>query len=520
MKKVIASWLLWIAAFWLFSPITNAASYTIKVNWETQIITEKTLSRAEVFNKLASYFEKDVPDSYKYIHLNFKDVQKNTELYESLQKLVYLDLIINADVRIYKSAELTEYNFYKIAEHVFDIEILEYIDTKNIKETKVTDNTFKKLNSFLYNQEFSSFKNATRYRDIKEKKSVMIDVYNTLTTDHYNKESINKAEVLDSAIEAMAESLWDKHTVYFPPVESKKFTEHLQWEFEGIGAYVNMDQPGVMKIVSPIKDGPAYNVWLKGWDIITHIDWVEVTENNSSEEVISWIKWKAGTKVSLKILRNGKTLDFEVTRDKIVTKDIETKFLTRDTYYIEIKSFWDHVSEEFIESLDEIKESNKVKKIIIDLRNNGGGYLDQVTDMLSYLVPEKEPTAVVKYLNREKKYLSKGYNSIDLNNYKVIILQNSWTASASEIMIGTLKDYFENITLIWETTYWKGSVQTMRWYKDGSMLKYTIAKWYTGKTETGIDGIGIIPDMEVELDFEKYKKYDLDTQLEKAKQIR
>jgi hypothetical protein len=165
------------------------------------------LSRAEVFNKLASYFEKDVPDSYKYIHLNFKDVQKNTELYESLQKLVYLDLIINADVRIYKSAELTEYNFYKIAEHVFDIEILEYIDTKNIKETKVTDNTFKKLSSFLYNQEFSSFKNASRYRDIKEKKSVMIDVYNTLTTDHYNKESINKAEVLDSAIEAMAESL-------------------------------------------------------------------------------------------------------------------------------------------------------------------------------------------------------------------------------------------------------------------------------------------------------------------------
>lgn len=520
MKKIIASWLIWITAFWLMMPVTQAASFTIKINGETQVLEEIKLNREEIFNKFATYFEKDLPDSYKYIQLNYTDIQKGSDLYESLQKLVYLDLIKNSEIRIKKSANMSEYNFYKIAEHIFDIEIIDYLDDKDLDNSYVTSDTFKTLNSILFNVELKSFANRTKYRDIKEKKSVMIDVYNTLTKQHYNKDNLNESEILDSAIEAMAESIWDKHTVYFPPVESKKFTEHLQWEFEWIWAYVNMDQPGIMKIVSPIKDGPAYNAWLKWGDRIIYVDGQKVTENNSSEEVISWIKWKAGTKVQLKIDRNGEILEFEVTRDKIITKDIETKFLTNNTYYIEIKSFWDHVSDEFVESLKEIQKSKKVKKIIIDLRNNWGGYLDQVTDMLSHLVPEDETTAVVKYINRTKKYSSKGYNTIDLNNYKVVILQNSWTASASEIMAWTLKDYFPKIILIGETTYGKGSVQTMRWYTDGSMLKYTIAKWYTGKTQTWIDGIGITPDMEVELNFEQYKKYNIDTQLEKAKQIR
>ena len=136
--------------------------------------------------------------------------------------------------------------------------------------------------------------------------------------------------------------------------------------------------------------------------------------------------------------------------------------------------------------------------------------------MLSYFVPKWEKTAIVKYHDSEKNYLSKWYELIDFKKYKIVILQNSWTASASEILIWTLKDYYPNIKLIWENTYWKWSVQVMKNYTDWSLLKYTIAKWFTGWSETWIDWIGIKPTIELEFDLENYKKNWYDNQLDKA----
>ena len=140
--------------------------------------------------------------------------------------------------------------------------------------------------------------------------------------------------------------------------------------------------------------------------------------------------------------------------------------------------------------------------------------------MLSYFVEEWKPTAIVKYTKWEQQYNSKGYDLLDFSNYKIVILQNSWTASASEILIWTLQDYMDNITVIWENSYGKGSVQTIRGYKDGSTLKYTIAKWFTWKTQTGIDGIWITPDIELEFDIEKFKKDWSDNQLDAAKLLK
>jgi carboxyl-terminal processing protease len=135
--------------------------------------------------------------------------------------------------------------------------------------------------------------------------------------------------------------------------------------------------------------------------------------------------------------------------------------------------------------------------------------------MLSYLVAKWENVATVKYLWYTQNIYSNWYDWINLNNYKVVILQNSGTASASEIMIWTLKDYFKNITIIWENTYWKGSVQTVREYTDGSSLKYTVAKWFTWWSETWIDWVWIAPDIELELDVEAYQN-GTDNQLQKA----
>jgi carboxyl-terminal processing protease len=136
--------------------------------------------------------------------------------------------------------------------------------------------------------------------------------------------------------------------------------------------------------------------------------------------------------------------------------------------------------------------------------------------MLSYLVPKWQNVAVVKYLGYNENIASKGYEGVSLSNYKVIILQNSGTASASEIMIWTIKDYFPNAVTIGENSFGKGSVQTLKEYTDGSSLKYTIAKWFTGKSQTWIDGVWINPDVILELDADAYRKDWTDNQLQRA----
>jgi carboxyl-terminal processing protease len=213
-------------------------------------------------------------------------------------------------------------------------------------------------------------------------------------------------------------------------------------------------------------------------------------------------------------------MDISVKREKIVITDIDAKELDVNTYYIQIKSFWEHVSSDFKKVIEPLSQKNNITKIIIDLRNNWGWYLTEVTEMLSYFVPKWENTAVVKYHTNNKEYVSKWYDYVDFNNYKIVILENSWTASASEILIWTLSDYFEDIEIIWEQSYWKWSVQVMKNYADWSLLKYTIAKWFTGWTETWIDWIGITPTYQLDFDYDKYKNYWIDNQLEKAKNIR
>jgi carboxyl-terminal processing protease len=174
--------------------------------------------------------------------------------------------------------------------------------------------------------------------------------------------------------------------------------------------------------------------------------------------------------------------------------------------------FWDKVFYQTSSAIDELKKHDKIKKIIIDLRNNPGWYLDQAVNILSLFIPKSNPVAVVKYKNWDLVYDSYWYDKIDLWKYEVYILANSWTASASEILIWSLKDYFPNIKIIWENTYWKWSVQTIKYYNDGSSLKYTVAKWYTWKTNTWIDWVWISPDIKVDLDIEKFKSW-IDTQL-------
>jgi len=375
---------------------------------------------------------------------------------------------------------------------------------------------FEKLKDLVSKTEYNIELPFDNY-SLKQKKAIFLDVYKTLVTKHYKRDDLDKKKMIEQATVWLAKGTEDKFTVYFPPTENKQFNETLAWEYEWIWAYVDMEEPWVLKIVAPISGSPAEKAWLKWGDIILKVNDKEITSKNSLSEVISWIKWRAGTSVKLTIKRGSKVFDVEVKRAKIVIKEVEYKLLNRYTYYIKLKFFGPNVAKEFRTALEDLKKHRNIKKVIIDLRNNPGWYLWQVTDMLSYFVPAWEPVAVVKYHDWSRIYKSRWYNLINFKDYKIVILQNSGSASASEIMIGWIKDYYPDTILIWEKTYWKWSVQTIKEYSDGSSLKYTIAKWFTWKTQTWIDWVWIYPTIKME---DKLDKSWMDPLLQKAIRIK
>ncbi|MCD5385036.1 S41 family peptidase [Candidatus Gracilibacteria bacterium] len=498
----------------------NIANATTINGQSITIIKKIDLTRGDVFNFFAEYYN-EVPESYKYIKLNYLGIQKDTPLEKSLKKLIYLDLIKNPRIKLNQNEKISAWAFYRLSEKILKIKIIDKETKKELLNRNANTYDLLTVKNFIGNTNINIDLTTTNQK-IREKQEIFNNIYKTLLNKYYDKENLDKLKLLNSAIEGLVKGTGDKHTVYFPPVKNQTFHDALAGEYEGIGSYVDMEKPGILKITSPIPGSPSEKAGLKGGDIVLKVDGKEITKENSLLEVISWIKGPAGTDVILTIDRNGVIKDYTVTRDKIIITDIDSKKINSDTYYIKIKSFGEHVASEFKKALEPLEKRNSFKKVIIDLRNDGGGYLDQVTEILSYFIPKGEKTAVVKYhdKNYTKNYISKGYDNVDFSKYKIVILQNSGTASASEILIGTLKDYYENIVIIGEQSYGKGSVQTMQNYSDGSSLKYTIAKWFTGGSETGIDGVGITPTIKLDFDFESYKKYKKDNQLEKAKSIR
>lgn len=173
----------------------------------------------------------------------------------------------------------------------------------------------------------------------------------------------------------------------------------------------------------------------------------------------------------------------------------------------------------FVQALQAIAKEPGNGKIIIDLRNNPGGSLDEVAAMLDYFVPKDQSVVHIKYKNIASEMLSSGKTIVDFSKTKLIIMINGGSASASEIMAGTIKDYLPWTQIVGEKSYGKGSVQSLDVYPDSSSFKYTIAKWFTGKTQTGIDGTGIKPDTEVKFDEDQWKNNNVDNQLEFVKKM-
>lgn len=330
--------------------------------------------------------------------------------------------------------------------------------------------------------------------------------------------NIDEEKVKQEAIRGYIKGLDDPYTEYMTKEEMEEFTSDVMGNFTGIGIYLTKDtEKNAVIVISPIKDTPAHKAGILPGDIITKVDGVSYTGEQLTE-ASNKIKGEVGSKVTLEILRDNKTLTFEITRENIKINHVESKVLENNIGYIEFNSFDDGCSKEFKNKLEELKKQN-IKSLIIDIRSNGGGLVDEALDIADYIV-EKDKTLLITVDKNQNEEITKAKTD-PIIDVPVVLLMNETSASASEILAGALKDNGK-VTIVGEKSYGKGVIQELLTLKDGSGLKITTNEYYT-PNHNKINKIGITPDVEVVLSDELKEKLVLeekdDTQLQKAIEI-
>ncbi|OIP65882.1 MAG: carboxyl-terminal protease [Candidatus Yonathbacteria bacterium CG10_big_fil_rev_8_21_14_0_10_43_136] len=320
----------------------------------------------------------------------------------------------------------------------------------------------------------------------------------------------NKEKVY-GAIEGLTASYGDPYTIFFPPKETTAFEEEVRGSFEGVGMEIAIKDK-VLTVVAPLKNTPAERAGIQPGDQILKIDKL-YTGQMTVEEAIKNIRGPRGTTVTLAVKRNGGIEDIKVTRDFINIPTIDTKLRDDGVFVISLYNFSANSASLFREALREFIQSGS-NKLVLDLRNNPGGYLESAVDMASFFLPLGK-TVVIEDSGvnaKQKAERSAGYN-VFTENLKMVILINEGSASASEILAGALREH-GIAKLVGEKSFGKGSVQELIEITPETSLKVTIARWLTPKGKS-ISENGLEPDVKVEVTKKDLEK-KIDPQMEKA----
>lgn len=320
---------------------------------------------------------------------------------------------------------------------------------------------------------------------------------------------IDENKVLDETIKGYVNGLGDEYSEYLTVEDWEEFQTVALGNYVGIGIYMSTDKNDNVVVVEPIKESPAEKVGIKAGDVIVGVN-DESVIGAGSEYVSNKIKGEEGTKVKVTIERNGEYLDFDIERKAIKVYHVETEMLENNIGYISLATFDEGCAEEFKKEYLELKNKG-AKKIIVDLRNNTGGLVEEALSLLDLFLP-KNITTLVTVDSKGNKDYSKTEDP-QLITEDVVVLVNEYSASASEIVAGALKDH-ERAQVVGTKTYGKGVIQSVFMLEDGSALKLTVEEYFTPK-EVKINKVGIEPNHTVELDIEN----QIDTQLNKAKEL-
>jgi len=348
---------------------------------------------------------------------------------------------------------------------------------------------------FLFNNRYALPENSD---ELYQKIDIFSEVLEKIKKDYV--EDVNQAKVMDAAIHGILQSL-DPYSAYMSPEMFDDMNTETKGEFGGLGIEVGMEA-GVVKVISPIDGTPAYRAGVKAGDYIVRIDDTQV-HGKTLLEAVNLMRGAVGTPIEITIRRKGekKAIILKIVREIIQVTSVSAKVIDNNIGYFRLTSFNENSGQQLKSKIDEFKAENKINKYILDLRNNPGGLLTQAIKISDFFLDDGEIVSTRGRNKREnRKWFAKKGDRI--NGKPLVVLINYGSASASEIVAGALKDHKRAI-LIGESSYGKGSVQSIIPLKNKGAIRLTISKYYlpSGKS---ISEVGVTPDFEVEEENEDF----------------
>ena len=347
--------------------------------------------------------------------------------------------------------------------------------------------------------------------DIYKKIDLFSEVLNKINKQYVD--DVNQSEMMDAAINGVLQSL-DPYSAYMSPEMFENMATETSGEFGGLGIEVGMEA-GVVKVISPIDNSPAYRVGVKAGDSIVKINEIQV-QGKSLSEAVELMRGPVGSDIEITVRRRGerKALTFTITREIIEVASVKTEIKDKNVGYIRLTSFNENSSDQIKKKLGEFKKNKNIEKYILDLRNNPGGLLSQAIKISDFFLENGEIVSTKSRKNSEnRKWFAKKGDII--NGDTILVLINYGSASASEIVAGALKDHKRAI-LIGEATYGKGSVQSIIPLDNKGAIRLTVSKYYLPSGDS-ISDVGVVPDFEVAEESDSFRiNTETDNQLDFA----
>ena len=347
--------------------------------------------------------------------------------------------------------------------------------------------------------------------DIYKKIDLFSEVLNKINKQYVD--DVNQSEMMDAAINGVLQSL-DPYSAYMSPEMFENMATETSGEFGGLGIEVGMEA-GVVKVISPIDNSPAYRVGVKAGDYIVKINEIQV-QGKSLSEAVELMRGPVGSDIEITVRRRGerKALTFTITREIIEVASVKTEIKDKNVGYIRLTSFNENSSDQIKKKLGEFKKNKNIEKYILDLRNNPGGLLSQAIKISDFFLENGEIVSTKSRKNSEnRKWFAKKGDII--NGDTILVLINYGSASASEIVAGALKDHKRAI-LIGEATYGKGSVQSIIPLDNKGAIRLTVSKYYLPSGDS-ISDVGVVPDFEVAEESDTFRiNTETDNQLDFA----
>ena len=345
-------------------------------------------------------------------------------------------------------------------------------------------------------------------KDLKK----VVDTYYAIVDNYYGE--LDRDKLIDGAVEGMISSVGDTFTSYSDTDSTSSFDETINGSYEGIGCTVATLEDGTISVIDMFEDSPSYKAGLKVGDIILKVDG-ESYEGKNSNDISNYIKNSGKSKIVLTVKRDNEEKDISINLSKVEIPHVSGKVIEQDSKkigYIKISLFASNSYKQFKNKLDELEKSN-INDLIIDVRDNSGGYLSSVTDICNLFLDKGK---VIYQLEDSKGKVKKKDTTKEKRKYDIVVLINGGSASASEILASAIKESYGG-DIVGTNSYGKGTVQQTKKLLDGSMIKYTTQKWLTPDGNS-INEVGVTPTKVVELNEEYFNNPTIenDNQLQEA----